>query len=789
VAASGNTVVVGAPLESSNATGVNGDSSDNSAWHSGAAYVFARSGTNWNQQAYLKASNTGAGDGFGSSVAVSGDTVVVGASAEASNATGMNGDQSDNSAWYSGAAYVFVRSGVTWSQQAYLKASNTGQSDYFGASVALSGDLVVVGANAEASNTSGVNGNQCDDSAPSAGAAYVFDLNAVIPIGTPEIAVEQPSGNDLSDGLATVDFGTRLVGGSSQQRTFTIRNTGNAELTGVCTTITGAHANDFTVTAHPTTLVSGPGGTTTLTVTFYPGDAGARTAVLHIVSNDTDESPFDITLTGTGVTVQQIAQQAYLKASNTGAGDRFGHSLAVSGDTVVVGAPSEASWATGVNGDQSDDSAPDSGAAYVFVRSGMNWTQQAYLKASNTDAGDAFGISVAVSGDTVVVGAVGENSNAIGVNGDQSDNSAPGSGAAYVFVRSGTTWTQQAYLKPSNTGQSDYFGASVALRGDTVVVGAWGESSNATGVNGDQTDNNAADSGAAYVFVRCGTSWTQQAYLKASNTGANDMFGSSVALWGDIVVVGAYGHNGYRGAAYVFARSGTNWTQQAWFRDPNAMEFDLFGVSVAVWGDTAVIGDLLQSRRGAAYVFVRSGTNWSQQAYLTGAGEYFGDSVVVWGDTIMVGAVGPRSTSESPYFGVAYVFGRSGTNWSQQAACLKAADRWENRGPVPVSLAVAMFGDTVVAGAPYENDNSAVNAGAAYIFTFFSRVAIVPDGGGGYFLGFGGISGRSYRLERAPSVTGPWNTLTTLTAPASGLLEYHEMNPPSGQAFFRTVSP
>src|SRR5206468_3352783 len=139
--------------------------------------------------------------------------------------------------------------------------------------------------------------------------------------------------------------------------------------------------------------------------------------------------------------------QAYLKASNTGPLDEFGYSVAVSGDTVVVGAPFEDSNATGVNGNQSNNSADDSGAAYVFVRSGTNWVQQAYLKASNTDPDDKFGSSVAASANTVVVGAPHESSNATGVDGDGSINSASHSGAAYVFVRSGTTWTQQAYLK------------------------------------------------------------------------------------------------------------------------------------------------------------------------------------------------------------------------------------------------------------------------------------------------------------------------------------------------------
>jgi hypothetical protein len=239
------------------------------------------------------------------------------------------------------------------------------------------------------------------------------------------------------------------------------------------------------------------------------------------------------------LTIDPVAQQAYLKASNTDAGDQFGYSVAVSGDTVVVGAPYEDSNATGVGGNQVDNHATDSGAVYVFARSGATWSQQAYLKASNTGADDNFGLAVAVSGDTVVVGAWQEDSNATGVDGDQADDSANYSGAAYVFVRSGVTWSQQAYLKASNTGEGDRFGQSVAVSGDTVVIGAYFEDSNATGVNGNQEDNSTPDAGAAYVFVRSGATWTQQAYLKASNTGPGDGFGRSVAVSGDTVVVGA----------------------------------------------------------------------------------------------------------------------------------------------------------------------------------------------------------------------------------------------------------
>ena len=180
------------------------------------------------------------------------------------------------------------------------------------------------------------------------------------------------------------------------------------------------------------------------------------------------------------------AQQAYIKASNTDAEDFFGNALALSGDTLAVGAGGEASAATGIDGDQSDNSASQAGAAYVFTRDAAGvWSQQAYIKASNTDADDFFGDALALSGDTLVVGAVGEASAATGIDGDQSDNTAArgffnGAGAAYVFTRDAAgVWSQQAYIKASNTDGIDGFGNSVALSGDTLVVGAAGEASGA----------------------------------------------------------------------------------------------------------------------------------------------------------------------------------------------------------------------------------------------------------------------------------------------------------------------
>jgi len=548
----------------------------------------------------------------------------------------------------------------------------------------------------------------------------------------------------------------------------------------------------------------------------------------------------------------QIAQQAYLKASNTGVGDSFGTSVAISGDTMVVGAFGEASNATGVNGNQNSNSAESSGAAYVFVRAGSNWVQQAYLKASNAEGflpgqfvGDFFGTSVAVSGDTIVVGAPGEDSNATGVNGDQNNNNALASGAAYIFVRQGTNWTQQAYLKASNAGADDNFGESVAISGDTILIGALGEDSNATGVNGNQANNSAPDSGAAYVFVREGTNWTQQAYLKASNSGAGDNFGAfSVSISGDTIVVGAQGEasnatgvNGnqannsepYAGAAYVFVREGTNWTQQAYLKASNTARDDLFAV-VAVSGDTIVVAAVLEASNatgvngnqannsapasGAAYVFVRNGTNWMQQAYLkasnTGADDWFGTGVSLSGDTLVVGAPyedsnargvnGNQANNSTSASGATYVFVRKGTNWTQQAYLKASNTEAEEYFGGDNGKGVAVSGGTIVVGAPRENsnatgvngnqaDNSAAQAGAAYIFTIPPpqlRLTATINGNT-LQLTASGTTNTQWRLEYRDTVAGTnaWQPLTNITLGLSPTVIHQPLD--STNRFYRAA--
>ena len=327
-------------------------------------------------------------------------------------------------------------------------------------------------------------------------------------------------------------------------------------------------------------------------------------------------------------------EQQKLTASDATAFDYFGESVAVEGDTLVVGA----SYVDGPEG------ALDVGSAYVFAWNGTTWSEQQKLTASDAAANDYFGIDVAVSGDTIVVGAY-------------SDNHAGGStaGSAYVFARSGTSWIEQQKLTASDASPLDLFGLSVAISGATAAVGALGD---------DHADD--SDAGSAYVFVRNGTHWTEQAKLTASDAAAEDSFGGSVAASGDTVTVGAGGddHAGGTdaGSAYVFVRSGTTWNEQAKLIASDAAAEDWFG-SVSVSGETAVVGAFGDDHAGgvdagSAYVFVRSGTDWTEQMKLVASDasdfDSFGTSSLS-DDTVVVGAwknFNPGVT----YTGAAYAF-------------------------------------------------------------------------------------------------------------------------------------
>lgn len=390
-----------------------------------------------------------------------------------------------------------------------------------------------------------------------------------------------------------------------------------------------------------------------------------------------------------------FVQEQKITSNDFGGAKNFGFSMAIEGDTAIIGAPRDDLT---INGNE--------GSAFIFVRNGTTWTQQQKLIASDAKANDDFGYSVAISGETVLIGA-----RFVDVSPTSSSQ-----GAVYVFVRNGTTWTEAQKLMASDaTPGRGAFGTSVAIEGNTAVVGA--ETQSAT----------ANPTGAAYVFVRSGTTWIEQQKLNASDTAQGDqLFGSSVAISGETIIVGARRYNvGAKvdqGSAYVFVRNGTTWTQQQRLMASDGVARDEFGFSMAISGDTLIIGAPINilgananNNPGAAYIFVRNGTLWIEQQILIApdgvAGDEFGNSVAIDGDAAIVGA---RRDDTSQ--GSAYIFVRSGTNWTAQPKLIASP----RSGTDAFGSGVAISGVTAIIGAP--NDDIAnggrieTSQGSAYVF-------------------------------------------------------------------------
>jgi hypothetical protein len=423
LSADGQTLAVGAYCEGSGAP----------FSCTGAVYIYRFDSGSWTLEERISASNIDEGDEFGHAVSLSadGNILVAGSWAEDSATTGVDGDQSNNAVDTSGAAYVFRFDGVAWSQEAYLKASNTDRMDQFGGAVALSGagDVLAIGAGQEDSSSPGVGGDQDDNSATAAGAVYIFGFDGADWSQQAYIKASNPETED--------QFG-RVLALSADGNTLAV----------------GAEDEDSAAVG-------------------IDGDQNDN-------STENAGAVYVFRFDGAG-----WFQQAYVKASNTESGDRFGATVALSadGNTLVAGAEEEDSGATGVNGNQMDNSAPDSGAAYVFRIDNSAWSQEAYIKSSNAGARDTFGgsslwaVSIALSadGNNLVIGTEAESSNASGINGSEYDDSAPDAGAAYFFRFYQDSWVQHSYIKSSSSQEGDNFGIAVSMsaNGDTLVIGAW----------------------------------------------------------------------------------------------------------------------------------------------------------------------------------------------------------------------------------------------------------------------------------------------------------------------------
>ncbi|MEN0038845.1 MAG: hypothetical protein AAGC78_17340 [Cellvibrio sp.] len=559
----GKTLAVGAPAEDSNAVGANGDQTNNESTNSGAVYIFVKNNGVWVQQAYLKASNTEqlnlnpyrmlVNDRFGYRVSLSddGNTLAVSALLEDSPSFGINCNQnnyettsrisvSSNSSASSdpsgdfiaaqdfnvGAVYIFSREGSDWTQDAYVKPyyavnhafNSTGTVELrFGETLALSGDgkTLAVGTTSDFIARSGV-----------------FNL-------------VHNSASSNSSARECLEFYPSSPSSASSSST--------------------------------STSSSSSSKSSASSTSSYNGGSGSGAVYIYRLEAD------------------GWKEDTHVKASNAQSGDAFGASVALStdGKTLAVGAIGEDSQAKGVNGNQADNSCfyqnrdllyimdlgcedatygtygINNGAAYVFTRGEIDWVQEAYLKPASTFFSTLFGSSVDLSGDgnTLAIGAKGDAGGTLNtddpkkIDRDQVQEIAKsvGNGSTYVFSRTGSTWAQQAYLRPSTITSGGEFGGDVALSldGNTLAVGSFREASNAKGINGDQGDTSLERAGAVFVFKRDNAGWSQQSYVKASNTDSDDRFGLNVAISGDgkTMAVGAHRESG-RG--YAAASSGAS---------------------------------------------------------------------------------------------------------------------------------------------------------------------------------------------------------------------------------------
>ncbi len=722
VAISGDTAMAGSYLD------------DDAGSDSGSAYVYARSAGAWSQQAKLTAADGAAIDHFGWSVALSGDTAMAGAH--------LDDDKGDDS----GSAYLYARSGATWSQQAKLTDSGGATYDSLGYSVALSDSTIMAGAPGS------------DAGAGDAGAAYVFDgVPAITTAEDVSVAVAAPGvlGNDFDSITATLasapahggvvlaadgsftytpaaDFnGTdtfryRSVNGAvlSAPATVTVTVTPVADTpvavadTGTCGEDSmlsvagpGVLANDFDGDgdALTATLTAGPShGSVTLSLlggyTYTPANDFTGTDTFNYRCSDGAalSAPTTVTITVTPVNDAPVAHDdpgiqlvSRVLAGDGEAGDAYGFSVAIDGDTAIVGSYLD------------DDLGTDAGSAYVLVRTGSTWTQQAKITPADGAVGDYFGFSVAISGDTVVVGS------------PRDDDMGSKSGSAYVFTRSGSVWTQQDKLVASDGAAEDRLGYSVAVWGDTAVLGSPFD---------DFTD---ADSGSAYVFTRSGSTWAQQTTLSAADGAASDCFGFSVGLSGETAVVGTYLDDDMgadSGSAYVFTREGATWASQAKLTASDGAAGDYFGYSVAVSGDTALVGaardDDTGADSGSAYVYVRSGSAWARQTKLlpsgTSAYDRFGGAVAVSGEVAAVGAHLDDDTAADS--GSVSLFTRTGSSWTRQPK-LTAAD---GAASDFLGQSVAVSGSTVLGGAP-GYDAPGAGVGSVCVFDGMAPVTVSED--------------------------------------------------------------
>ena len=701
LAMNGDYAIVGAPRK------------DGIGRNSGAAYIFRRQGTEWVEQAKLVASDEARSDYFGISVAIDDDTALVGAHR-------TNEPLAD-----CGTVYVFDRSGESWNQTARLTAPDPDSFAYFGFSVGIDGDTAIIGATRD------------DEKGIDAGAAYIFVRNQFGWAPQAKLFGNNTEANDNFgyavdvDGDFAIAASPKNKGGGSayiykREGIEWKQKRNRVRVRMIPIDPDGASAFGMSVDIKGDIAVIGATG----------GNVGEKVVGAAYIFTQ-NEPPF-------------WNQHTKLVAADRKGGDQLGFAVAIGENEVIAGAPrhnagglssgaayifeqrEDTSWvesgklsdgetasedqfgvSVSISGNfaisgaqQDDDLAPNAGAAYIFERSSSLWLQRTKLTANDAKAGDLFGNSVSMDDKTVLVGAPGV------------DDAGPEAGAAYVFVQVGEEWIQQARLIGDDIGIFDRFGSAVAVHGNTAVVGAHGK------------DEVGTDSGAAYVFVRSGASWTQQAKLTQQGAVPGDLFGFAVSVYDDDVLVGAHQSDVAgpdTGAAYLFTRNGGAWIQDLLLIPNDVSVGDEFGYSVNLTKGAAIIGspkeDRLLNDVGAAYIFVATRDSWVQQAKLGASdadvGDEFGSAVAIHEDTAIVGAWKDNHPLADPRGdpmlqldkGSAYSFLRDGLSWVEKR-------RIEASGTARSDLfgaSVAIRGSFAIVGAS-GSDNAGDNSGSAFIY-------------------------------------------------------------------------
>ena len=662
---------------------VGADGDDDNGSLSGSSYIYQKDegGTdNWGQVKKITAFDGtvwggAAYDRFGFSVSISGDYAIIGA----------DGDDDDGSS--SGSAYIYQKDeGGTdnWGQVKKITASDGAESDFFGLSVSISGDYAIIGAYGD------------DDNGSWSGSSYIYQKDEggtdnwgqVKKITASDGATDDYFGLSVSisgDYAIVGAYGDDDNGSLSGSAYIYQKDEGGTDNWGQVKKITasdGAASDDF----GRSVSISGDNA---IVGAFQDDDDGSSSGSAY--SYQKDEGGTD-----------NWGQVKKITASDGAESDYFGVSVSISGDYAIAGAYLD------------DDNGSSSGSAYIYQKDEGgtdNWGQVKKITASDGAASDYFGRSVSISGDYAIVGADGDGDN------------GSGSGSAYIYQKDegGTdNWGQVKKITASDGAGSDYFGFSVSISGDYAIIGAYGG------------DDNGSLSGSAYIYQKDegGTdNWGQVKKITASDGAADDYFGRSVSISGDNAIVGAHGdddNGSLSGSAYIYKKDeggADNWGQVKKITASDGAAYDVFGRSVSISGDYAIVGahvdDDNGSYSGSAYIYQKdegSVDNWGQVKKITASdgatNDYFGVSVSISGDYAIVGAY--RDDDNGSSSGSAYIYQKdegSVDNWGQ----VKKITASDGAADDYFGVSVSISGDYAIVGAYLDDDNGSAS-GSAYIY-------------------------------------------------------------------------